>query len=69
MTRHASSAGGLAPPAGRSTGKHRRPRNHAAPVAWRSGAATERFAAELTVIIPAYNQAASLADTMKSLAF
>ena len=71
MTEQASSAGGLAPPAGRETGKHRRPRKHAAPVARRSaaeaGATNERFAAELTVIIPAYNEAASLADTVKSL--
>jgi len=71
MTKQASSAGVLAPPAGRGAGKHRRPRKHAAPVARRSaagaGTANERFAAELTVIIPAYNEAASLADTVKSL--
>src|SRR5215469_13439478 len=71
MTKQASSAGGLAPPAGRGTGKHRRPPKHAAPVARRSaaefGAANGRFAAQLTVIIPAYNEAASLADTVKSL--
>jgi hypothetical protein len=30
-------------------------------------AARERFADELTVIVPAYNEAGSLADTVKSL--
>src|SRR5215471_6427592 len=72
MTKRGSSVERPGPPPGRGTGKHRRPGKRAvAPVAWQApagfGPANERFAADLTVIIPAYNEAASLADTVKSL--
>src|SRR5215831_11226803 len=75
MTKRGSSAEDAGSPRGQWIGKHRRPRKsagaRAAPVARPTtaafGAANERFAAQLTVIIPAYNEAASLADTVKSL--